>query len=80
MLQNGSNVIKAIVKEIEYKRDISTLEKVATTEGGLNDILKIRLKTAKPIVFDNYQKNRATGAFILVNENTCNTVAAGMID
>ena len=80
LLQNGSNVIKAIVKEIEYKRDISTLEKVQTTEGGLNDILKIRLKTAKPIVFDNYQKNRATGAFILVNENTCNTVAAGMID
>ena len=80
LLQNGSNVIKAIVKEIEYKRDISTLEKVSTTEGGLNDILKIRLKTAKPIVFDNYQKNRATGAFILVNENTCNTVAAGMID
>jgi sulfate adenylyltransferase subunit 1 len=80
LLQNGSNVIKAIVKEIEYKRDISTLEKMQTTEGGLNDILKIRLKTAKPIVFDNYQKNRATGAFILVNENTCNTVAAGMID
>lgn len=80
LLQNGSNVIKAIVKEIEYKRDISTLEKVAVTEGGLNDILKIRLKTAKPIVFDNYQHNRATGAFILVNENTCNTVAAGMID
>jgi sulfate adenylyltransferase subunit 1 len=78
-LQNGANTIKAIVKEIEYKRDISTLEKVQTTEGGLNDILKIRLKTAKPIVFDNYKTNRATGAFILVNENTCNTVAAGMI-
>jgi sulfate adenylyltransferase subunit 1 len=79
MLQNGANTIKAIVKEIEYKRDISTLEKVQTTEGGLNDILKIRLKTAKPIVFDSYKQNRATGAFILVNENTCNTVAAGMI-
>jgi sulfate adenylyltransferase subunit 1 len=78
-LQNGANTIKAIVKEIEYKRDISTLEKVQTTEGGLNDILKIRLKTAKPIVFDSYKQNRATGAFILVNENTCNTVAAGMI-
>jgi sulfate adenylyltransferase subunit 1 len=79
MLQNGANTIKAIVKEIEYKRDISTLEKVQTIEGGLNDILKIRLKTAKPIVFDSYLNNRATGAFILVNENTCNTVAAGMI-
>ena len=78
-LQNGANTIKAIVKEIGYKRDISTLEKVQTTEGVLNDILKIRLKTAKPIVFDNYKQNRATGAFILVNENTCNTVAAGMI-
>jgi sulfate adenylyltransferase subunit 1 (EFTu-like GTPase family) len=45
----------------------------------LNDIVKILLKTARPIVFDKYGQNRQTGSFILVNENTCNTVAAGMI-
>ena len=79
VLQNGSNVVQAIVKKIDYKLDVSNLEKFTTTEGVLNDIVKVQLKTSKPLVFDNYAKNRATGAFILINENTCNTVAAGMI-
>ncbi len=84
ILQNGANTVKAIVREIEYKYDISTLEKVSVVGdmgavGKLNDIVKILLKTAKPIVFDKYGQNRQTGSFILVNENTCNTVAAGMI-
>ena len=84
LLQNGANTVKAIVREIEYKYDISTLEKVSAVGdrgavGNLNDIVKILIKTAKPIVFDKYGKNRQTGSFILVNENTSNTVAAGMI-
>ncbi len=84
MIQNGSNVAKVVVKDIEYKLDVSTLEKVSPSwedgsGAGLNDIVKVRLKASKPLVFDSYAKNRATGAFILINENTCNTVAAGMI-
>ena len=79
LLQNGSNTVKAIVKEVNYKLDISNLEQVEATEARLNDIVNVRLKTAKPVVFDNYKQNRQTGAFILVNENSCNTVAAGMI-
>jgi sulfate adenylyltransferase subunit 1 len=79
LFQNGANQVKAIVKELEYKLDVSNLEKAEITEGGLNDIVKVRLKTAKPVVFDSYGQNRRTGAFILVNENSCNTVAAGMI-
>ncbi len=79
LLQNGSNTVKAIVKEIEYKRDISTLEQLEASEARLNDIVKVRIKTAKPLVFDAYLKNKSTGSFILINENSCNTVAAGMI-
>jgi sulfate adenylyltransferase subunit 1 len=79
LLQNGSNTVKAIVKEVNYKLDISNLERVDATEARLNDIVNVRLKTAKPVVFDSYTQNRQTGAFILVNENSCNTVAAGMI-
>ena len=79
LLQNGSNTVKAIVKEVNYKLDISNLEQVEATEARLNDIVNVRLKTAKPVVFDSYKENRQTGAFILVNENSCNTVAAGMI-
>jgi sulfate adenylyltransferase subunit 1 len=80
LLQNGTNTVKAIVREIEYKYDVSSLEKVqAQAQGKLNEILKVCLKTAKPIVFDTYAQNRQTGAFILINENACTTVAAGMI-
>ena len=79
ILQNGSNTVKAIVKEIEYKRDISTLEQWETKEARLNDIVKVRIKTARPVIFDAYLKNKSTGYFILINENTNNTVAAGMI-
>ena len=79
LIQNGSNTVKAVIKSVEYKLDVSNLEKVPTTEGVLNDIVKVRLKTAKPLVFDAYTQNRATGSFILINENTCNTVAAGMV-
>ena len=79
LLQNGSNTVKAIVKEVNYKLDISNLEQVEATEARLNDIVNVRLKTAKPVVFDNYKQNRQTGAFILINEHSCNTVAAGMI-
>jgi sulfate adenylyltransferase subunit 1 len=79
LIQNGSNRIQAVVKSVEYKLNVSSLEKTPTTEGVLNDIVKVRLKTAKPLVFDAYTQNRATGSFILINENTCNTVAAGMV-
>jgi len=55
------------------------LEQLDTKEARLNDIVKVRIKTAKPLVFDAYLKNKSTGSFILINENSCNTVAAGMI-
>ena len=52
------------------------------SDGGmkLNDICKVFIKTAEPISFDGYHENRHTGSFILINENTNNTVAAGTID
>jgi sulfate adenylyltransferase subunit 1 (EFTu-like GTPase family) len=46
----------------------------------LNDICKVLIKTAEPISFDSYSDNRSSGAFILINENTNNTVAAGTIN
>ncbi|MDI9341132.1 MAG: hypothetical protein QM534_11240 [Sediminibacterium sp.] len=46
----------------------------------LNDICKVLIKTADPISFDSYTDDRSTGSFILINENTNNTVAAGTID
>ena len=80
LLQQNSFKTKAVIKEIESKIDIHSytdLESDGTI--NLNDICKVRLKTADTVSFDSYRKNRKTGAFILVNENTNSTVAAGVI-
>ena len=79
-MQQNSFKTKAVIKEIESKIDIPSytdLESDGTI--NLNDICKVRLKTADTVSFDSYRKNRKTGAFILVNENTNSTVAAGVI-
>ena len=81
LLQQNSFRTKAIVKEIIAQIDIHTFEK-KDSDGSmkLNDICKVLIKTAESISYDSYAENRSSGAFILINENTNNTVAAGTID
>lgn len=81
VFQQNSFQTKGVIKEIASKIDIHSFE--AKESDGimkLNDICKVRIKTAESITFDSYKENRASGAFILINENTNNTVAAGTID
>lgn len=80
ILQQNSFRTKAIVKDIVGKIDIHSFQQLES-DGGmkLNDICKVFIKTAEPVSFDAYQENRHTGSFILINENTNNTVAAGTI-
>jgi sulfate adenylyltransferase subunit 1 len=80
LLQQNANLIKASIKGIDYRLEVSTLEKTATEKATLNDIVKVKIHTAQPLVFDDYLQNKSTGSFILVHEQTGNTVAAGMID
>jgi bifunctional enzyme CysN/CysC len=71
---------RASVKELEYRLDINTLHRDG--EAGklaLNEIGRVRLRTQKPLHFDPYRRNRDTGSFILIDEASNNTVAAGMI-
>ena len=68
-----------MVKEIYYRVDVHSLEQQPAERLNLNDIAYVRLRTAKPLVFDAYQRNRASGGIILINENTFDTVAAGML-
>jgi sulfate adenylyltransferase subunit 1 len=80
LLQHNSNRIKSIVKEVLYKTNVNTLEKVENDLAvGLNDIAKIIIRTANPIAVDEYEKNRVNGGFILIDEKSNLTVAAGMI-
>ena len=71
--------MKAIVKEIYHRVDVHTFEQQPAEQLKLNDIAYIRLRTAKPLVFDSYKLNRTTGSLILINDNTFDTVAAGML-
>ncbi len=64
---------------IAYKIDINNLERKITNKIKMNDIAKCIFKTDKPIVFDRYENNRFTGSFILIDKDTNDTVAAGMI-
>lgn len=70
---------KAKIGSIQYKVDVNTLEQQATTDLKMNDIARVSFKLAQPLMVDSYDKNRATGAFIVIDESSNNTVGAGMI-
>ncbi|WP_332642704.1 adenylyl-sulfate kinase [Aeromicrobium sp.] len=71
---------RAAVKSLEYRLDINTLHRdEKATSLGLNEIGRVRLRTQKPLHFDPYRRNRETGGFILIDDATNRTVAAGMI-
>lgn len=78
-LKHNTNTTRATVSEICYQMDVNTMERQQADGFGLNEIGKVHITTAKPLFFDAYQKNRATGAFILIDPITNNTSAAGMI-
>ena len=80
LLQHFGAVTRCVVKEVRYKMNINTLEKITDDkEVQLNDICRIILRTATPLMFDEYRKNRANGGFILIDESTNVTVGACMI-
>ena len=70
---------KALLAGIGYRLDINELTRAAAGKLAMNDIGKVSLKFAQPLFVDAYAENRATGAFIVIDEATNNTVGAGMI-
>jgi sulfate adenylyltransferase subunit 1 len=70
---------KAKVGAISYKIDVNTLEQLPSQGLQMNDIARMSFKLAQPLMVDSYSVNRATGAFIIIDESTNNTVGAGMI-
>lgn len=80
LLQINSTRVRSVVKNIEYKLNVNTLEKEDNiASAGLNDIIKATIKTASPIAFDSYQKLRVNGGAILIDETSNVTVGACMI-
>lgn len=81
LLQTNSSRVRSVIKDIEYKLDVNTLEKNYSPEKAvLNDIIKATVKTASPVAFDSYKKIRQNGGAILIDETSCVTVGACMIE
>jgi bifunctional enzyme CysN/CysC len=79
-LKHTTRTVRATIEALEGRVDMTTLEELpGPPELGLNDIGRVRLRTAAPVIADPYSRNRITGAFILVDETTNDTVGAGMI-
>ena len=80
LLQQRSRTVKAIVREIDHKIDVNTLEHTDASEGvKLNEIARIHLKTAAPLVYDAFKENAPMGSAILIDETSNATVGALML-
>jgi sulfate adenylyltransferase subunit 1 len=80
LLKAGSRTVRAVVESIDSRLDIDTLEAHAGVDRlGLNDIGEVRIRLAEPVAFDPYDEIRSTGAFLLIDDQTGATVAAGMV-
>lgn len=79
-IMHTTNEQKAMIKEVVYKIDINNLGRNTKDKTlKMNDIGKVRLRTTQPLMIDSYRKNRTTGSIILIDENTNETVATGMV-
>ncbi|NMB70544.1 MAG: sulfate adenylyltransferase [Bacteroidales bacterium] len=80
LLMHVTGTYKCRIEEIFFISDMNTLNEMPGRPLEMNDIGKVRLKLSKPVFFDLYKENRTTGSFILVDETTNATIAAGMIE
>lgn len=79
-LRHTSKEVRSVIKEVKYKIDINTLHRNENEKNiEMNDIARISLRTTAPLFFDKYHRNRYTGSFVLIEEGSNETVAAGMI-
>jgi bifunctional enzyme CysN/CysC len=79
LLKHTTNKVKAFVGELHYRIDVNTLHREPAETLALNEIGRVSIRTARPVFFDPYKANRATGSFILIDPVTNRTAAAGMI-
>ncbi|RXK62520.1 sulfate adenylyltransferase [Lacibacter luteus] len=79
-LQHGSRLVRSVVKQVEYKLDVNSLQQ-QPVEGNvkLNEVVKAVIKTASPLVFDSYDKLSENGSAVLIDETSNSTVAAVLI-
>jgi len=79
LVKHTTRTAKCLFSSLEHRIDVNTLELHQIEKVGMNDIAQVVIKTQQPLAIDSYDEDRATGSFIVIDEATNNTVAAGMI-
>ncbi|MBA4142073.1 MAG: sulfate adenylyltransferase subunit CysN [Nitrosospira sp.] len=79
LIKHTTRIVKALFTRIEYRVDVNALNREPVDTLNMNDIGRVLLKVHQPLVCDPYERNHATGSFIVIDEVNNNTVAAGMI-
>jgi len=80
LVKHTTNECQAMVKKLHYKVNVNTLHREEEVdEIGLNEIARVSIRTASPLFYDSYSKNRQTGSVIFIDPNTFETVGAGMV-
>jgi len=79
IIKHTTRMVKCLFSRIDYRVDVNTLEQHETATLNMNDIARVALKVQQPLVLDHYLIDHGTGSFIVIDEATNNTVAAGMV-
>jgi sulfate adenylyltransferase subunit 1 len=79
IIKHATRMVKCVFTHLDFRVDVNTLERHQTAALNMNDIAHVTIKTQQPLVFDAYARNRASGSFIVIDEASNNTVAAGMM-
>jgi len=80
IIRHTTQELRCIIKEVRYKMNVNTLHRDQEDKTiNMNDIARITIRTTKPLYYDSYRRNRITGSLLFVDENTNETVGAGMI-
>jgi sulfate adenylyltransferase subunit 1 len=79
LVKHTTRMVKSLFSRLDYRVDVNTLEQHPADSLNMNDIARVAIKVQQPLVFDSYDTDRATGSFIVIDEASNNTVAAGMI-
>ena len=81
ILKHNSTEVTCMLTNLVYKLDVNTFSRTDSEDMkiGLNDICRVSVKTSKPVCYDVYDSNRANGCFVLIDQQTNDTVAAGMM-
>jgi sulfate adenylyltransferase subunit 1 len=81
IVKHTTREVRCIIKEIHYKVNVNNLEQIPDDKTvQLNDIARVTIRTTKPLFTDPYRTNRITGALILIDEGTNETVGVGMVE